>query len=161
MKVFMQQKLRLLLRITSFVWLLGLFVHPVLAESLGHWSFTGDGTNIELHPCTGRAAALCGVLTRLPKSAAVLSEEERKALCGIAMLSDLQSAKVKDGERARLDGFVIDIESMTRDGKASRFAASFVVLSDTRARLDVKATFGFVVESHQLIRALTAVSGCK
>lgn len=157
----MHGKIRLLARIASLVVSMGLFVGPVLADASGHWSFAGDGTSIELRPCTVGAAALCGVITRLPKSAAALSQEDRQALCGIALLSDLQLAKAKDGERARLDGSVIDIDSMSHGAKPSRYAASFVVLSDSRARLDVKATFGIVVESHQLIRALTAVSGCK
>lgn len=157
----MQRKMCLLGRITPWVLLAGLCTQPVFAESLGHWSFLDDGTGVELRPCTIGAAAQCGVITRLPKSAATLSVEERRAVCGITLLSDLQPAKAKDGEQARLEGSVIDIDSMTSKGKASQYDASFIVLSETRARLDVKGAFGIVFERLLLIRSLAAPPACK
>jgi hypothetical protein len=76
------------------------------------------------------------------------------------MLGDLQPAKPKDGELARFDGWVDDIESMTPEGKAPRYAASLVVLSENRARLDVRVTLGIVIARFQLLRALTPITDC-
>lgn len=155
-------KIRLLFgRTTPFIVLTGLFATPALAEPRGHWLFIGDGTGIEVNSCEDGAAALCGVITRLPKSAATLPPEDRKAVCGVALLGDLRPAKAKDGERARLDGWVIDVDSMTPEGKAPRYAANFVVLSETRARVDVRGALGIVLERHQLMRALTTITNCK
>jgi hypothetical protein len=77
------------------------------------------------------------------------------------MLGDLQPARAKDGELARLDGWVDDIESMTPEGKARRYAASLVVLSENRARLDVRVAFGIVIDRFQLVRALMPITDCK
>jgi len=148
-------------RITPFIILAGLLTGPAFAEPRGHRQFTEDGTGVELRSCSTSAAALCGVITRLPKSAKALSSAERTAVCGMAMFGDLQPARAKDGEIARLDGWVDDIESMTPEGKAPRYAASLVVLSENRARLDVRGAFGIVIDPLQLVRALTLITDCK
>jgi hypothetical protein len=82
-------------------------------------------------------------------------------VCGIATLGDLPPAKARGSELARLDGWVDDIESMTPEGKARRYAASWVVLSENRARLDVRGTFGIVIDQSLLVRALAPISDCK
>jgi hypothetical protein len=66
-------------RITPFIILAGLLTGPAFAEPRGHWQFTEDGTGVELRSCSTSAAALCGVITRLPKSAKALSPAERGA----------------------------------------------------------------------------------
>jgi hypothetical protein len=147
-------------RITPFIVLAGLLTGPAFAEPRGHWQFIEDGTGVELRSCSTGAAALCGVITRLPKSAKALPPAQRRAVCGVAMLGDLQPAKPKDGELARFDGWVDDIESMTPEGKAPRYAASLVVLSENRARLDVRVTLGIVIDRFQLLRALTPITHC-
>jgi hypothetical protein len=43
---------------------------------------------------------------------------------------------------------------------APRSAASGVVLSETRARLDVRVTLGIVIDRFQLLRALTPITDC-
>lgn len=139
----------------------GLLVNPASAEPRGHWLFVDDGTAIAVRPCADGATALCGVITRLPKSAAALLHEDRKAVCSVALLGDLQPASAKNGERARLDGWVIDIDSMTPEGKAPRYAASFVILSETRARLEVRGASGIVLDRHQLMRAPAPITNCK
>jgi hypothetical protein len=148
-------------RIAPFIVSAGLLTGPAFAQPRGHWQFTEDGTGIELRSCSTGAATLCGVITRLPKSAKALPPAERRAVCGVAVLGDLQPARAKDGELARLDGWVDDIESMTPEGKAPRYAASLVVLSENRARLDVRGTFGIVIDRLQLVRALTPITDCK
>ena len=148
-------------RAAPFVIWAGLLPNPVFAEPRGHWRFVDDGTGIELRSCSTGSATLCGVITQLPRSAAALPTEDRKALCGLALLGDLQPAKTKEGELARLEGWVDDIESMTAEGKAPRYAASLVVLSENRARLDVRGTFGIVIDRIQLLRALTPITDCK
>jgi hypothetical protein len=148
-------------RTTLFIALAGLLTGPAFAEPRGHWQFTEDGTGIELRSCSTGAAKLCGVIARLPKSAKALPPAERRAVCGVAMLGDLQPARAKDGELARLDGWVDDIESMTPEGKARRYAASLVVLSENRARLDVRVAFGIVIDRFQLVRALMPITDCK
>lgn len=147
-------------RTTPFIFVAGLFVNPAFATPRGHWLFVDDGTGIEVRSCDDGAAALCGVITRLPKDAVALHASDREALCGAALLGDLRPAKAKDGESARFDGWVVDIEAMTGDGRAPRYAASFVVLSETRARLDVRDTLGIVIERHQLLRAVVPGTRC-
>jgi hypothetical protein len=134
---------------------------PAFAEPRGHWQFTEDGTGIELRSCRPGEAALCGAITQLPKSAKALSSAQRRAVCGIAILGDLQPAKAKGSELARLDGWVDDIESMTPEGKARRYTASWVVRSENRARLDVRGTFGIAIDQSQLVRALAPISDCR
>lgn len=148
-------------RIAPFIVSAGLLAGPAFAQPHGHWQFTEDGTGVELRACSTGAPTLCGVITRLPKSAKALSPAERTAVCGVAMLGDLQPARAKDGELARLDGWVDDIESITPEGKARRYAASLVVLSENRARLDVRVAFGIVTDRFQLVRALTPITDCK
>lgn len=126
-------------RSTPFIFSVGLLGGPAFGQSRGHWQFDTDGTGLELSSCEAGAAAPCG----------------------LALFGDLQPEKAKDGELARLDGRAIDIDSMTPDGKAPRYAASFVVLSETRARLDVRGAFGTVSDRLQLRRALTPVNDCK
>jgi len=147
-------------RITPFI-IIGLLFVPAYAEPRGHWRFVDDGMGIELRSCNMGAATLCGVITQLPRSAAALPAEDRKALCGLGVLGDMQPAKTKEGELARLDGWADDIESMTPGGKARRYAASVVVLSENSARLDVRGAFGIVIDRLQLMRALTPITDCK
>ena len=104
---------------------------------------------------------MCGVINRIPRPAAALPTENRKALCGLALLGDLQRATPKAGELARLEGWVDGLESLTPEGKAPRYAANFVVLSEVDARLDVRGTFGIVIDRLQLTRALTPITDCK
>jgi hypothetical protein len=119
-------------RTAPFIIVAGCFFTPAYSASLGNWRFDTDGTGIELRACGVGSTALCGVLTGLPKSAAALPAEDRKALCGVALLGDLQSEKARDGEREGFTGWVIDLDAMTPDGEAPRYAARFVVLSGTR-----------------------------
>lgn len=148
-------------RTTPLIILTGLLANTAFADPSGHWRFIDDGTGIELRSCNAAAATLCGVITQLPRSAAALPAEDRKALCGLAVLGDMQPAKTKEGELARLEGWVDDIESMTPGGKARRYAASFVVLSENRARLSVRGAFGIVIDRLQLMRVLTPVTDCE
>ncbi|MFO0216945.1 MAG: hypothetical protein ACK511_13115 [Burkholderiales bacterium] len=148
-------------RTTPIIILMGLLASPSFAEPRGHWRFVDDGTGVELRSCNTGAATLCGVITQLPRSAAALPAEDRKALCGLVVLGDMQPAKTKEGELARLDGWADDIESMTPGGKARRYAASVVVLSENSARLDVRGAFGIVIDRLQLMRALTPITDCK
>lgn len=148
-------------RTTPFIFMAGLLANPAFATPRGHWLFVDDGTGIEVRSYEAGAAALCGLITQLPKSAAALPREARKAVCGVALLGDLQPAKAKVDELARLSGWVIDVESMIPEGQAPRYPASFVVLSDTRVRLDVRGTFGIVVDRHPLRRAPAPITNCK
>lgn len=148
-------------RTTPFIIMAGMLTGPAFAEPRGHWQFTEDGTGVELRSCSTGAATLCGVITRLPKSPKALSPAERTAVSGMVMLGDLQPARAKDTELARFDGWVDDIESLTLEGKAPRYAASLVVLSENRARLDVRGTFGIVTDRFQLVRALAPITDCK
>lgn len=107
----MYKTLFLIRRTTPFIVSAGLFAP--FAEVHGDWLFVDDGTANEVRSCDDGAAALCGVITRLPRSAAALPP----------------------------------------DGKAPRYAASFVIPSETRARLDVRGALGIVLERHQLMRA--------
>lgn len=141
-------------RTAPFIILAALMALPVFAEPRGHWQFTDDGTG------TGEAT-LCGVITQLPRSAKALPPAQRSSVCGVAILGDLQPEIAKDGELARLDGWVDDIESMTPEGKTPRYAASWVVLSENRARPDVRGTLGIVIDRSQLVRALTPITDCK
>ncbi len=156
-----QSKILVLRRMALLLLAIGMFTQPAFAQQQGHWLFVADGTGVELRPCAAGEVSLCGVITRLPKSAAALSSADRKAVCGIRLLNDLKPAKAKDGELARLDGSVLDIDSMANGGKPSSYAASFVVLSENHGRLDVKGTFGIVIERHKLMRALVAPSVCE
>ena len=148
-------------RTTPLIILTGLLANTAFAEPRDHWRFVDDGTGIELRLCNTGAATLCGVITQLPKSAAALPTEDRKALCGLALLGDLQPTKPKEGELAHLEGWVDDIESMPPGGKARRYTANFVVLSENRARLDVLGMFGIVVDRSELTRTLTPTADCK
>jgi hypothetical protein len=148
-------------RSTPYILTTALLAIPAFAEPRGHWQFTEDGTGIELRSCSPGEATLCAAFTQFPKSAKALSPAQRRAVCGIAILGDLQPAKAKSGELARLDGWVDDIESMTPEGKAPRYAATLVVLSENRARLDVRGTFGIVIDQSQLVRALAPISDCR
>ncbi len=148
-------------RITPFNASAGLLTGPAFAEPRGHWQFTEDGKGIELRPCSTGTATLCVVITRLPSSAKTLPPAERRAVCGAAMLADLQPARAKDGELTRLDGWADDIESITPESKATRYPASVVVLAENRARLDLRGTFGIVIDRIQLVRVLTPITDCK
>lgn len=156
----MGRKFLLCGRTTPFILAAAMYVNPASAEPRGYWLFVDDGTGIEVHPCSDGAVALCGVIMRLPKDAAALPASDREALCGAALLGDLRPAKTKEGEHAQLDGLVIDVEAMTREGKAPRYAASFVILSENRARLDVRDTLGIVIERHHLMRSLVPGARC-
>lgn len=148
-------------RSTPYISTAALLAIPTFAEPRGHWQFTEDGTGIELHSCSPGEATLCAAITQFPKSAKALSPAQRGAVCSIAVLGDLQPAKAKGGELARLAGWVDDIESMTPEGKAPRYAASWVVLSENQARLDVRGTFKIVIEQSQLVRARAPISDCR
>lgn len=129
------------------------------ADPRGYWQFA-DGTGIEVRPCVAAATTLCGVITRLPADAAALPASDREALCGAALLGDLRGAKPETGELARLDGWVIDFDSMSSHNVAPRYAASLVVLSETRARLEVRGTLGIVLGRHPLTRAAAPGARC-
>lgn len=82
-------------------------------------------------------------------------------MCGLPLLGDLQPIRLKPAELAWLDGWDDDIESLTPEAKARRFAASLVVLSENRARQDVRVAFGIVTIRFQLERAFTPNIDCK
>ena len=75
-------------------------------------------------------------------------------MCGLPLLGDLQPIRLKPAELAWLDGWDDDIESLS-------FAASLVVLSENRARQDVRVAFGIVTIRFQLERAFTPNIDCK
>jgi hypothetical protein len=135
--------------------------NAAFTELRGHWRFVDHGIGIELRwPSTG-AATLCGAITQPPRSAAAMPTEDRRALFGLALLGDLQPPKTKEGELARLEAWVDDIDSMTPEGKARRYAASLVVLSGVRARLDVRGALGIVIDRFQPARARRPITDCK
>lgn len=148
-------------RITSFIFIAGFFASRASAEPRGHWVLADDGTGIEVRACDTSVTSLCGVITRLPKSAAALPTEDRKTLCGSVLIGDLRPAKAGEDELARLEGWVDNMESTSAPGKALRYPASFVVLSAARARLEIRGTFGIVIDRFPMLRPLTPVNNCK
>ncbi len=148
-------------RIAPFIVFAGWLASPAFAEPRGHWRFVDDNTGIELRSCGTGAETLCAVITRLPRSAKALPPAGRADVCGLALLGDLKPAKAKDGELARLEGWVDDIESIPAGGKPPRYAARFIELSEVRARLEVLGAFGIVVDRLALTRPLTPESDCK
>jgi hypothetical protein len=104
-----------------------LLATPAFAEPRGHWQFTEDGSGIEHRSCSPGEATLCRAITQFPKSAKSLSPAQRRVVCSIPILGDLQPAIAKGGEFARLDGWVVDIESMTPEGSRPELVQKEVV----------------------------------
>jgi hypothetical protein len=151
-------------RITSFIiTLLWLGVSaPVLATELtGHWMFVDDGSGVEIKPCPIAGEGLCGVLSQLPKSAAALTPTQRKQLCGVVMIGALKIGKPKAGEQMRLEGWVIDPEDLVKAEQPKRYATSFIMTSNSNARLDVRGPFNIVLESYRLTRPVAQAAVCE
>ena len=130
------------------------------ADPKGLWLFVEDGTGVEVAPCAGTPGELCGVIVQLPRDAATLPPSIQRKLCGAAILGSLKPGQAARGVVVRLDGWVIDPEALIEQAHPQRYAASLVLLSDARARLDVRGALDIVLERHELMRAIVPAKKC-
>jgi hypothetical protein len=150
-------------RTTPFIFMfwLGVTTKAWAAEPTGRWLFVDDGSGVEIRPCPIAADGLCGTLVQLPKSAASLTLAQRKQLCGITIIGALKIGTSKQGEKIRLEGWVIDPEDLSKTEHPKRYATSLVVTSNVSAKLDVRGPFNFVLESYRLIRPVVPAKVCE
>ena len=148
-------------RTAPFIILMLVFHGAVAAaDPRGLWLFVEDGTGVEVAPCAGTPGELCGVIVQLPRDAAALPVSSQSKLCGAVLMGSLKPGQAVRGEVVRLDGWVIDPEALFEQAHPQRYAASLVLLSDVRARLDVRGAFDVVLESHELVRAIAPAKKC-
>jgi hypothetical protein len=139
----------------------GIAAAATAPEPTGRWLFVDDGSGIEIAACPAATDGLCGTLVQLPRSAAPITGAERKQLCGLTMLGSLKVGDPKRNELLRLDGWVLDPETLRRTDQPKRYAASLIITSEVSARLDVRGPLNIVLESHRLMRPVAPVAACE